>query len=143
MELFELGAICLDLKAKTKDEALDEMIALLSASGTLADSAAYKQAILAREAQSPTGIGFGIAIPHAKSAAVKKPLVAFGVSKNGVDFGGGPANLIFMIAASNDAGDLHLQTLAKLSRKLINPVFRESLLQTPDKESALLTLRGI
>lgn len=143
MELFEADAICLDLKAKTKDEAIDEMIALLSISGALGDSAAYKKAILARESQSPTGIGFGIAIPHAKSAAVKKPLVAFGVSKDGVDFGGGPANLIFMIAASEDAGDLHLQTLAKLSRKLINPVFRESLLQTPDKQSALQTLNGI
>lgn len=146
MTLFDVNTICLDIKAKTKDEVIAEMIDLLERDQVLNDRAIYTAAIYAREALSTTGIGFGIAIPHAKTGAVNKPRVAFGLSKEGVDYGsedGEKVNLIFMIAASDADSNLHLETLAKLSRKLINPVFRSTLIQCTDKAEVMELLAAI
>lgn len=146
MELFHENTICLSLKAEDKNEAIAEMVALLAADGVLKDAQAFKAAVLAREAQSTTGIGFGIAIPHAKSAAVNAARVAFGISKSGVDYksdDGSAANLIFMIAAPEAADDLHLKMLARLSRKLIDPVFRNQLLSCAEKSEVMDLLAKI
>lgn len=144
--LFDANTICLGVKAKTKDEAIAEMIDLLEKDQILNDRAAYTEAIYAREALSTTGIGFGIAIPHAKTSSVNKPRVAFGLSKEGINYGsedGEKVNLIFMIAACDTDSNLHMQMLAKLSRKLINPVFRNNLLQCTEKEQVLTLLAAI
>lgn len=144
--LFDINTIKLDIKAKTKDEVINEMIDLLENDYILNDREMYKEAIYAREEMSTTGIGFSIAIPHAKTSAVNNPRVAFGLSKDGVDYGsedGEKVNLIFMIAVSDADTNLHVQTLAKLSRKLINPVFRNNLMHCNTKKEVLALLEAI
>lgn len=124
--LFKLETIKLDMKASTKDEAIHEMVALLSASNVLEDMEAFKKEIYVRENHSSTGLGMGIAIPHAKTSAVKEPGVAIGISKKGFNFDAvdkKPVHLIFMIAVKDEDHDLHLKTLAKLSAKLMDKDF--------------------
>lgn len=123
----------IDLKSAVtnKEMALDHLIDLMALGGNISDKAAYKEGILAREAQSTTGIGEGIAIPHAQVAAVKKPGLAVMVVKEGVDFqslDGLPARLFFMIAAPVDGGNIHLETLARLSGMLMDHDFKEALI---------------
>ena len=145
-KIFAANTITLDIKAKNKEQVIDEMIDLLDKDGVLTNAALYKAAIYERENLSTTGIGFGIAIPHAKTSAVKTARVAVGIAKEGVDYGsddGEKVQLLFMIAAQNTDDNLHLQTLAKLSRKLIDPVFRNRLLNSDDKEDVLSVLSEI
>lgn len=130
-DLLKKETMILDLASTTKEAVIDELIAKLGEAGRLNDAEAYKKAILAREAQSTTGLGDGIAIPHAKTAAVKTPAIAFGRSKAGIDYealDGQPSHLFFMIAASEGANNEHLATLAKLSTYLMDDDFRKGLL---------------
>ncbi|MEF3355441.1 fructose-specific PTS transporter subunit EIIC [Paenibacillus sp. GYB006] len=132
----------MDLKATTKAEAIDELIASLNKSGRINDPELFKEAIYKREEQSSTGIGGGIAMPHAKTKAVNEPTVVFAKSKAGIDFDsldGAPAHVFFMIAAPEGAGNTHLRTLAALSKLLIDADFIEQLMntKTPDEVTAL------
>lgn len=132
----------MDLQATTKEGVIDEMIAGLSANGVINDAAVYKEGIMKRESQTSTGLGDGIAMPHAKNKAVIKPAVVFAKSAAGVDYAsldGQPAHLFFMIAAPEGANNVHLEVLASLSRLLINPDFTSSLkkAQTPEEVQAL------
>lgn len=139
-ELLKKDTMILDLKAQRKEAVIDELIGQLSAAGRLNDVKAYKEAIMAREQQSTTGIGEGIAIPHAKTAAVKTPSIAFGRSEAGVDYeslDGQPAHLFFMIAASEGANNAHLETLSRLSRMLLDEAFRQRLLAARNEEEIL------
>ena len=139
-DLLKLESIALNPEVSSKSEALDTLVDLMDKSGNLNDKAAYKKAVLARESLSTTGIGEGIAIPHAKTAAVSKPGLAAMVVKKGVDFeslDGEPANLFFLIAAPDGESDLHLEVLARLSRLLMNPDFKQSLLNASSKEEFL------
>ncbi|OTN76278.1 PTS system fructose-specific family, IIABC component [Enterococcus sp. 8G7_MSG3316] len=129
-ELLLKDAMIMDLQAVDKKGAIDEMVAKLHAVGRISDEQIYKDGILAREAQTSTGLGDGIAMPHAKNSAVKEATVLFAKSKSGVDYealDGQPTYLFFMIAAPEGANDTHLQALAGLSRLLINPDFVEKL----------------
>jgi fructose-specific phosphotransferase system IIA component len=139
-DLTTMDLIDVDLKGTTKDEVIDELIAKLDAAGVLKSSRKFKKAILKREKENSTGIGFSIAIPHGKSKAVLKPSVAFGLQKNGVDWNsmdGTPAQLIFMIAVPEEsAGNEHLKILQMLSRKLMDETFREQLLGVQSNEEA-------
>lgn len=139
-ELLRKDTIILDLKSTTKAEVIDELVNKLDSAGVLNDKEAYKAAILKRESEFSTGIGDGIAIPHAKTAAVKTPTLAFGLSKNGVDYDsldGNPANIFFMIAASEGADNAHLETLSRLSTMLMNPDFKGKLLQAKSEDEVL------
>ncbi|EHS58493.1 PTS fructose transporter subunit IIABC [Paenibacillus sp. Aloe-11] len=132
----------MDLQATTKDEAIEELIASLEASGRINDRALFKEMIYKREAESSTGIGGGIAMPHAKTKAVNEATVVFAKSSKGVDFeslDGEPAKVFFMIAAPEGAANTHLRTLAALSRLLIDTDFIDKLMktQTPDEVSEL------
>lgn len=132
----------MNLKSTSKDGAIDELIASLASSGRINDPVLFKEMIYKREAESSTGIGGGIAMPHAKTAAVNEPTVVFAKSEAGVDFeslDGEPAHVFFMIAAPEGAGSTHLRTLAALSRLLIDNVFIKRLLQTkmPNEVTAL------
>jgi PTS system fructose-specific IIC component len=132
----------MDLQGTTKEGVIDEMIAGLSTNGIINDVAVYKEGIMKRESQTSTGLGDGIAMPHAKNKAVIKPAVVFAKSAAGVDYAsldGQPANLFFMIAAPEGANNVHLEVLASLSRLLINPDFTASLkkAQTPEEVQAL------
>lgn len=138
--LFSPETITMDLKGETKDEVIQEMADLLEADGVLKDKEAYIQAIYEREKQSTTGMGMGIAIPHAKTSAVKVPRAAVGISKKGFDFDsedGKPAHIIFMIAVTEKDQNLHLDTLAKLSGKVMHEEFREALKNAESKEKIM------
>ncbi|MDA5109241.1 fructose-specific PTS transporter subunit EIIC [Brevibacillus thermoruber] len=140
VDLLKADTIVLHLSATTKEEVLDELIAKLDEAGRLHSREEMKQAILAREALGSTGIGDGIAIPHAKTAAVKTPSIAFGFSKEGIDFDSldqQKAHLFFMIAATADANQAHLETLALLSQMLMDESFRQQLMQAETKEQVL------
>lgn len=143
IDLLNKKSICLNLKATTKKEAIDELVDLVDASGNLSDKEAYKQGIIAREEQSTTGIGEGIAIPHAKVGAVKKACLAAAVSQSGVDyesFDGSLAHLFFMIAAPDGANNTHLEVLSRLSTILMDESFRQRLMnaQTVDEFLSLI-----
>lgn len=132
----------MDLQGTTKEGVIDEMIASLSANGIINDVAVYKEGIMKRESQTSTGLGDGIAMPHAKNKAVVKPAVVFAKSAAGVDYAsldGQSAHLFFMIAAPEGANNVHLEVLASLSRLLINPDFTASLkkAQTPEEVQGL------
>ena len=132
----------MDLQGTTKEGVIDEMISGLSANGIINDAAVYKEGIMKRESQTSTGLGDGIAMPHAKNKAVVKPAVVFAKSAAGVDYAsldGQPAHLFFMIAAPEGANNVHLEVLASLSRLLINPDFTASLkkAKTPEEVQGL------
>lgn len=134
-ELLKIDTVLIDLNSSSKMSVIDELIQVLDHSGKLNDKQQFKEAILTREGQSTTGIGEGIAIPHAKTAAVKTPAIAFGRSKDGIDYeslDGQPAYLFFMIAASEGANNAHLETLSRLSSLLMDEEFRGSLLKAND-----------
>ncbi|WP_300362449.1 fructose-specific PTS transporter subunit EIIC, partial [Fusobacterium sp.] len=130
----------LNLKGKSKEEVIDEMIDMLMDNGRLNDREEYKKEILKREAQSSTGLEEGIAIPHAKTKAVKIPSIAFGRSLEGVDYDsldGEPSKLFFMIAAPADATDSHIEVLSKLTTLLLDDDLRENLLKAKTKDEIL------
>ena len=132
--------INLNLVGTTQDAVIDEMIGILERNGAVRADGDFKQAILAREQESSTGIGMNIAIPHGKSDAVLKPSVVFGIQQEGVDWkslDGSEAKLIFMIAVPrNSKQNAHLKVLQMLSRKLMDDEFREALLAVTTKEEA-------
>lgn len=139
-ELLTKETIAMDLSASDKNGIIDELVNQLDSAGKLSDIAQFKEAIHNRESQSTTGIGEGIAIPHAKVAAVTSPAIAFGKSKEGVDYqslDGQPAHLFFMIAAPEGGAQTHLDALAKLSGILMDDTVRENLLQANSKEEIL------
>ena len=139
-ELLTKDTIAMDLSASDKNGVIDELVNQLDKAGKLSDIAQFKEAIHNRESQSTTGIGEGIAIPHAKVAAVKSPAIAFGKSKEGVDYqslDGQPAHLFFMIAAPEGGAQTHLDALAKLSGILMDDKVRESLLHANSPEEVL------
>ncbi|WP_158736542.1 PTS fructose transporter subunit IIABC [Alteribacillus sp. YIM 98480] len=141
-ELLKTDTMVLNLESTTKDGVIDELVQKLDSAGRLNDKNDFKEAILAREAQSSTGIGEGVAIPHAKTAAVKTPAIAFGRSKNGAEYeslDGQPAHLVFMIAASEGANEDHLQTLSRLSTLLMDESFRSDLIHA-ESEDEIITL---
>jgi fructose PTS system EIIBC or EIIC component len=143
-DLLTKDTMILELKAKTKQTVIEELVNKLDAAGKLHDKEAFKDAIFAREAQSTTGVGEGIAIPHAKTTAVKTPAVAFGRSKEGIDYeslDGKPSHLFFMIAAPEGANNTHLEVLSRLSTLLMNTSFRSRIESASTEEEILDVIR--
>jgi PTS system fructose-specific IIC component len=141
-DLLKQNLMIMDLKADSKNSAINEMIDKYVAEGIVTDRETYLKGILDRETESTTGIGDEIAMPHAKTNAVSEAAVLFAKSGNGVDFDsldGQPVKLFFMIAAPEGANNAHLQALAKLSSLLIDPELVGKLknAQTPDEVIAL------
>ncbi|MEI2664317.1 PTS fructose transporter subunit IIABC [Rossellomorea sp. LJF3] len=139
-ELLTKDTIQLHVSSHSKNGVIDELVSVLDQSGKLQDRDEFKKAILNREAQSTTGIGEGIAIPHAKTSAVKSPAIAFGKSEEGVDYeslDGEPAHLFFMIAATEGANQTHLEALSRLSSMLMDMDVRKALLNAGTKEEVL------
>ncbi|WP_096225209.1 fructose-specific PTS transporter subunit EIIC [Geobacillus sp. FJAT-46040] len=142
-DLLTKETVILELQAKTKSEVIDELAAKLAEAGAVSDVEAFKRAIWAREQQSTTGVGDGIAIPHAKTAAVKRPAVAFGRSVEGIDYeslDGKPSHLFFMIAAPEGGEQTHLQALARLSSMLMDASFRAELENASSEEEVVRLL---
>lgn len=124
IDLLSVDAMIMDLQSTKKSDAIKEMVNKLYEAGRINDKATFEAGIVAREEQTSTGLGDGIAMPHSKNGAVVKPTVLFAKSSKGVDYeslDGQPTFLFFMIAAPEGANDTHLQALAGLSRLLLNP----------------------
>lgn len=142
-DLLDKRSISLNSAPKGKSEALDELVALMARSGRLADEEAYRRQVYAREEESTTGIGEGIAIPHGKCDAVKEPGLAAMVVKDGVEFDsldGEPATLLFLIAAPNTEDNVHLDVLSKLSMMLMDGEFTATLRKAETAEEFLTVI---
>lgn len=129
-DVLRKDVMLLDLQATSKEAVIDEMIASLVDKGYVTDFDVFKTGIMNREAQTTTGLGDGIAMPHAKNAAVKEATVLFAKSNKGVDYAsldGQPTDLFFMIAAPEGANDTHLAALAELSKYLMKAGFADKL----------------
>ncbi len=139
-QLINANLIQLDLQANSKQEVFEELINILHAQGRISDKATFLNDIQAREELGNTGFEDGVAIPHAKSAAVTQPAVAIGVSKKGIDYGaedGLPSKLFFMIASPDGGDDHHIEVLAELSSKLIEEGFIDAFLNAETSEQAI------
>ena len=137
-DLLDVRSISLQLSPQNKQETLDMAVDLMAASGKLNDKEGYRKQVYAREEESTTGIGEGIAIPHGKCDAVDKPGLAAMVIREGVDFDsldGEPVTLLFLIAAPNTEDNVHLDVLSKLSMMLMDETFTASLrkAETPEE----------
>ncbi|WP_083441073.1 PTS sugar transporter subunit IIA [Nitriliruptor alkaliphilus] len=125
--------LVVDLEGATAEDpaaAIRALAGALAADGRVTDEATFVAAVLAREDETGgTGMGSGVAIPHAKSSAVARAAVAIGRASSGIDFGsedGAPADLVFLIAAPEGADDLHVRVLSRLARRLIHESFRSA-----------------
>lgn len=139
-ELLDINSIDLNTQISNKEEAIDHLVNLLDQSGKLNDKEIYKESVLNREAQSTTGIGDGVAIPHGQSEGVETAGLSAMVVKEGLDFkslDGQPTYLFFMIGAPKDSGGAHLQALAQLSTLLMEEDFRNALINASSKEEFL------
>lgn len=135
--------INLDLKATRKEEVFTEMAHLLASQGRVSDEQAFIKDLWAREELGNTGFEEGVALPHAKSAAVSNPAVAIGISRNGIEYGaedGKPSHLFFMIASPDGGANHHIEVLAELSGKLIEEGFIAKLLAAKSPAEALALL---
>lgn len=144
-DLLRKDVMILDLKATSKEAAIDEMIISLVEHGVVTDFDAFKQGIMNREAQTSTGLGDGIAMPHSKNAAVKEATVLFAKSAAGVDYealDGQPTYLFFMIAAPDGANDTHLAALAELSKYLLKDGFADQLRQVTSADEVIATFNA-
>lgn len=132
-DLINKKSVNLNLQKQNKLEAIDNLVELVNNSGNLNNKEEYKKAIIARENMSTTGIGEGVAIPHAKTKSVNSACLAAAVCKDGIDyesFDGSLANLFFMIAAPDGANDTHLEVLSRLSTILMDEDFRKNLMNS-------------
>ncbi|MDD6428575.1 MAG: fructose-specific PTS transporter subunit EIIC [Lachnospiraceae bacterium] len=140
-----LSPECIELSGKASDKAdvIRQMVDLMVRRGNISDREAYEKGVFAREEESTTGIGDGIAIPHCKSDAVKAPGLAAMVLPDGVEFDaldGQPVHLIFLIAAPNTEDNVHLEVLARLSELLMGSDFIDALLHAGSKEEFLAVI---
>lgn len=139
-DVLRKDVMLLDLQATSKEAVIDEMITSLVDKGYVTDFDVFKTGIMNREAQTTTGLGDGIAMPHAKNAAVKEATVLFAKSNKGVDYAsldGQPTDLFFMIAAPEGANDTHLAALAELSKYLMKPGFADRLRAATNPEEVI------
>ena len=130
----------LDLQSVTKEDVINELAEMFLSTGIIDDLEGFMGEIKNREALSSTALEEGIAIPHAKTKYVKKPALAFGRSKKGIDYeslDGEPSTIFFMIAAPEDANNAHIETLARLTQMLLDTDFRTNILEMGTKEEIL------
>ena len=146
MDFLSEDAVACQLSSKDKRGVIEELVRLLARSGEIKekDVARLNDVLLNREALGSTGIGQGVAIPHGKTDCVNRLVAAFGVSKDGVDFGsldGEPAHLFFLLVAPEDSAGPHLKALARISRLLKDKFFRDALRQAKDSAILLKIIR--
>ena len=136
-DVLKAAFINFDLKAIEKQAAIIELASTFVSEGVVENENVYLDAVMKREEESTTGIGFGVAIPHEKSAAVTVPALAFGRSHEGIQYDsmdGKPVHLMFLIAVPETSNDEHLRILSKLSRKLMHEDVRQKLMTATNVE---------
>lgn len=131
-----------EIKASTRDEAIAEMVNALVDAGAIAENQAQDiiQAIIARESQATTGLGKGVALPHAKFSGIKKPIATFGVSKEGIDFNSldsQPVYALILLLSNPDNPDEHLQAMETIFRHVQRDLFRKFLMQADSPEAIM------
>jgi fructose PTS system EIIBC or EIIC component len=142
-ELLSINTILLNIEGNQKEDTIDQLVEVLFKAGKISDRSEFKASILKREEQSTTGIGDGIAIPHAKTKVVNEAAIVFGKSAAGVNYeslDGKPAHLFFMIAAPEGANNTHLEALARLSGLLMKAEVRYELLKATTPEEIIDTI---
>lgn len=135
VDVLKENQVFLNFEAENKDQAIEKFIAALQDTGAIKEPEALKDALFEREKLGTTGVGGGIAMPHARSSAIKDLTVAFFRSKDGIDFksiDGAPVHLIFMLLAPVSSGGPYLKLLAKISRLLRSDDFKNGLLEAED-----------
>ena len=143
-ELLAPSRVKFGLQSTTKVDVINELIDTLDADGKLSDKNQYKEAVLHREKEFSTGIGMGIAIPHAKDASVKEAALTLGISKAGIDYealDGTAAHLFFLIAVPADSNDVHLKVLSYISRKLMHEEVRNNLLSATTYDDVIAAFK--
>ncbi|MGY6038812.1 PTS fructose transporter subunit EIIC [Aeromonas sp. AE23HZ002T15] len=143
--LIDEGLICLDLAATDKQTLFVELATQLKNRGKISDQDAFVRDLWAREQLGNTGFEQGVALPHAKSEAVLQPAIVVGISRQGIDFGaedGLPSRLFFMIASPTGAANHHIEVLAELSTRLLEPGFIPQMQSTTGKAEVLALLSG-
>ena len=144
MDFLKEGAVRAHLKAKGKKEVIEELVNLLVETGEIEDEEELIRALLQREELGSTGIGQGVAIPHAKSDVVRGVIAAFGQSPEGIEFDavdGKRAHLFFLLVAPTDSTGPHLKALARLSRLLRDKSFREALRKAKTDEELIRVIK--
>lgn len=145
-EFINQNLIKMNLTSEDKDSVIKEMIEIMAENEIITDKEEVIKKAMEREAKGTTGVGKGVAIPHVKSNAVKRPAVAFGRSDTGIDYGSmdeKPSHLFFLITVPEESHDEHLKLLAQLSRNLVHDDFRDSLLEAEDAEEVMSILEKI
>jgi len=138
--------ISFDLKGKTKNEIIEELVNLASRSKLVKDKDEVLKAVLEREKLVTTGVGYGVAFPHAKTKAIKGIVIAFGRSKTGIDFDAmdkKPVHLFFLIAAPEDAIGAHLNVMARLSYLMKSEKNRDTLMKISNPRELLELLDSV
>jgi fructose-specific phosphotransferase system IIA component len=139
----EENLVIFDMKASTKDEAIEELVALAATSNMIKDGEMLLKDVKEREELVTTGVGYGVAFPHAKTRSAKGIVIAFGRSKKGIDFDAmdhKPVQLFFLIAAPEDAIGAHLNVMARLSYLMKSETNREKLLEATSPGDVLLLI---
>ncbi|RAK06916.1 PTS system D-fructose-specific IIA component (F1P-forming) (Frc family) [Halanaerobium saccharolyticum] len=145
-EFINQNLIKMNLESKDKDSVIKEMIEIMAENEIITDKEEVIKKAMEREEKGTTGVGKGVAIPHVKSDAVKRPAVAFGRSDAGIDYGSMDeklSHLFFLITVPEESHDEHLKLLAQLSRNLVHDDFRDSLLEAKDAEEVMNILENI
>lgn len=144
LDFLDPTAVVIDLAATSKKGVLNELVAPLARAGKVKDSNTTVDVLLEREKLGSTGIGQGIAIPHAKTDQAKEVAVSFGLSRRGIPFDsldGEPVYIFFLLVAPPDAAGIHLKTLARISRLLKDKFFRQALRDTKESAEVLKIIR--
>jgi PTS system nitrogen regulatory IIA component len=145
-EFINKNLIKMNLESNDKDSVIKEMIEIMAENDVITDKDEVIKKAMEREAKGTTGVGKGVAIPHVKSDAVKRPAVTFGRSERGIDYGSmddKPSHLFFLITVPEKSHDEHLKLLAQLSRNLVHDDFRNNLLEAKDEEEIMGILEKI
>ncbi|MCM3519602.1 fructose-specific PTS transporter subunit EIIC [Staphylococcus xylosus] len=146
VDVFDKNVIEIVDKKNTRDEAIDDLIDQLDKNDYITDKKELKDAVLKREAEATTAIGMHVAIPHAKSSAVKQPVVAVMNNKHGIDWeslDGTLPNIVFLIVVPNDSSDTHLKLLQRLSRTLMDDNIRKQLVEATQTQQIYDLLKEI
>jgi nitrogen PTS system EIIA component len=144
LDFLDPNAVVVDVAATSKRAVLEELASILARNGKIKDAAATVEILMEREKLGSTGIGQGIAIPHAKTDQTTQMTAAFGLSRRGVNFDaldGEPVHIFFILVAPPDAAGLHLKALARISRLLKDKFFRQSLRDVRDAAEVVKIIR--
>ena len=143
-ELLDASSIVTELEAETKDAAIEELVDALDRAGRVSDASAVLDAVFERERAMSTGLEEGIAVPHAKTAAVSTLTAALGIKREGLDFesaDGKPTRIVFLLIAELNNPGPHVRALAKLARLLSDPQVRSALINAKTAEEMLETIK--